>query len=107
MSTLKDVFGQEAKVGDKIAAGMAFNRSSVLRVGEIIAIKEGKVGHYSGAGTKWSIRVKWTHNRYSGDSRYYDVKESTIKVEEDYSYAKFVILPPEYVAQFPSDIKDD
>lgn len=30
MSTLKDVFGKEAKVGDKIAAGMAYNRSDIL-----------------------------------------------------------------------------
>ena len=98
-ATLVDIFGQPAHVGDKIAAGMSYGKSSVLRIGEIISIKEtdDRYGR-----TKWSVRVKWTHN---GSENYkWGVKESTILVHSHYTYAKFVVLPRDYVAQFPDDI---
>lgn len=102
MSELKDVFGNVANVGDKIAAGMSFGQSSVLRIGEIIGIKD-KVDNYNRV--TYSIRVRWTHN---GSENYrWGVKESTIIVRDYYTYAKFVVLPKDYVAQFPDDIKRD
>lgn len=101
MTKLTDIFGTEPKVGDKIAAGMSYGQSSVLRVGEIIGIKT-KDAEYGN--TNWSVRVKWTHN---GSENQWGVKESTILVKSNYSYAKFVVLPPAYVAQFPDDIVRD
>lgn len=102
MAELKDIFGNTAKVGDKIAAGMSYGKSSTLRIGEIIGIKETQDSY---SRSKWSVRVKWTHN---GSENYkYGVKESTIIVHDYYMYAKFAVLPPEYVAQFPDDIKRD
>lgn len=98
---LTDIFGVEPKVGDKIAAGMSYGQSSVLRVGEIIGIKD-NAGKYST--TTWSMRVKWTHN---GSEHQWGVKESSILVKSNYSYAKFVILPAELVAQHPDDIMRD
>lgn len=103
MSNPKDIFGVEAKVGDKIAAGMSYGQSSVLRVGEIIKITESD--KYNTGKPNYTIRVRWTHN---GRSNYrWDVKESNILIKSDYSYAKFVILDSGYVNKFPPDIKDD
>lgn len=101
---LRDVFGQEVEVGDKIAAGMAYMRSSVLRVGEIIKINAKPVSY--GEGMRYSIRVRWTHNGNQGRPSYFDVKESTILFEDRFTYAKFVKLPAGYVEQFPSDNGD-
>lgn len=102
---MKDVFGQDVHVGDKVAVGMAYNRSSVLRVGEIEAINE-KPRPYSNL-VMWTVRVRWTHD---GDKRehktYGSPKVSTIKVESNYYYAKLVVLPPGYAEQFPPDIPD-
>lgn len=99
MSDLRDIFGNEVKVGDKIAAGMSYGQSSVLRVGEIIAIKE-KDDPYSRGRTDYSIRVRWTHN---GSGSKYDVKESSILIKAVYSYAKILVLPKDYVEKFPMD----
>lgn len=98
MKPLVDIFGNIAVEGDKIAAGMSYGQSSVLRIGEIIGIKTKEDGTHS-------VRVKWTHN---GSENYrWGVKESTILVRDHYTYAKFVILPKDYVAKFPDDIKRD
>lgn len=106
MSELQDIFGTPVKEGDVIAAGMAYGKSSVLRVGVIIGIKEKVETRFGGATwTKYSIRVRWTHNGADGQS-YCPVKESTILYQSDYTYAKFVVLPNDYVNQFPSDIKE-
>lgn len=102
MRQLTDIFGQPVDVGDKVAVGMAFGRSSVLRIGEVLAVKETEDPYYKR--TKWSIRVKWTHNGPSDWS--WDVRESTIKYESGFSYAKLVVLPRDFVEQFPPDIKD-
>jgi hypothetical protein len=105
---MKDVFGREVKVGDYIAAGMNYNRSSVLRVGKVIKIKERKESKYSADPDKvtgWSVRVRWTHN---GDKdprwSYGEVEESTILGDVSYHYAKFVILPDGFAEQFPPDV---
>lgn len=95
--TLTDIFGQEVKVGDWVAAGMALHRSSVLRVGKIVDIKESN--KYNNA--VWNVRIRWTHNGRSNYS--WDVKESAIRIEASHSYAKIVKMPADYVEQFPYD----
>ena len=96
---MKDVFGREVRPGDKVAVGMSYGQSSVLRVGEVLRIKESEDAY---SRKKWSVRVKWTHNGDPHNGRY-DVKESTILGQESYTYAKFVILPEGFVEQFPVD----
>lgn len=102
---MKDIFGQSVNVGDRVAVGMAYNRSSVLRVGEVVTIKERPASY--GSGTVWRVTIKWTHD---GDKRpnkrWGNPKVSTIKVESTYLYAKLVVLPPGYAEQFPPDIPD-
>ena len=103
MSELTDIFGQPVKVGDYIAAGMAFNRSSVLRVGIVTAIEEKPINKWSdNSSTYWSVKVRWTHNGKDSVSSW-DVKESRIRIEPSYNYAKFVLLPSGYAEQFPED----
>lgn len=107
---MKDVFGRDLKVGDKIAAGMTYHRSSVLRIGEVTKIKE-RYKPYYGYGTDpkelmgWSVRVKWTHN---GDKenryKWSNIPDSTILGDVHYTYAKVVILPDGFVEQFPPDV---
>lgn len=102
---MKDIFGQSVNVGDHVAVGMAYNRSSVLRVGEVVAIKE-KPASY-GSGVVWRVTIRWTHDGDKRENkRWGNPKESTIKVESNYTYAKLVILPLELVEQFPPDITD-
>lgn len=96
---LTDVFGVVANVGDKIAAGMSYGQSSVLRIGEIIGIK-GKED--TRGNVRWSVRVRWTHN---GHGSSYDVRESTILIHSNYSYAKIVVLPKGFAEQYPEDVK--
>lgn len=103
---MKDVFGQDVYTGDRVAVGMAYNRSSVLRVGEVMAIKE--VPDTYGNGVTWRVRVRWTHDGDKRENkRWGNPRESTIKVESNYYYAKLVVLPPGFAEQFPPDIKDD
>lgn len=97
---MKDIFGREVKTGDKVAVGMSYGQSSVLRVGEVISIKE-KVDDYYKQ-TKWSVRVKWTHNGSDKNNRW-TVKESTILGNSSYNYAKLIILPEGFVDEFPPD----
>lgn len=96
---LTDVFGVVVNVGDKIAAGMSYGQSSVLRIGEVIGIKAKEDSYHR---FQWSVRVRWTHN---GHGSTYDVRESTIIVRSNYSYAKLVKLPTEFVEQYPPDVK--
>lgn len=105
---LSDIFGQPVNEGDFIAVGMAFGRSSVLRVGRVVKIANAKDSYSSQVNySKWSITVEWTHN---GDKtpgrRYGHVEKSTIKFEDSFTFAKFMVLPPNFVAQFPPDIVD-
>ena len=105
---MKDVFGRDVKVGDKIAAGMNYNRSSVLRIGEVVKVTEkstmrGYAEHRHEV-KKWTVRVRWTHNGSERPDGYGEVQESSILGDESYSYAKFVILPKGFVDQFPPDI---
>lgn len=106
-----DVFGQPVAVGDYIAAGMALHRSSVLRVGQIVAIKETNRGynhHYGRDLFKYSISVRWTHdgNQDKSSVGYGGKTTTTIQFETGYSYAKFLKLPASYVEGFKPDIKD-
>lgn len=103
MSELTDIFGQPVKVGDYVAAGMAYFRSSVLRVGVIIAIDEKPINKYrDDSPTYWSVKIRWTHN--GSQTNYgWDVKESRIRIEPGHNYAKFVLLPSGYAEQFPED----
>lgn len=101
---MKDVFGREVKAGDKVAVGMNLNQSSVLRIGEVLYVKE-KPHPYREDGFKWSVRIKWTHDG-STDNNWRNVKESTILGETGYQFAKFVILPEGFVEQFPPDITE-
>lgn len=96
---LKDIFGVVVNVGDNIAAGMSYGQSSVLRVGEVIGIKCKEDSYHR---FQWSVRVRWTHN---GHGSTYDVRESTILVRSNYSYAKLMKVPAELVSQYPPDVK--
>jgi hypothetical protein len=102
MSNPKDIFGVEAKVGHKIAAGMSLGQSSVLRVGEVIKITEND--KYNTGKPNYTLRVKWTHN---GSDYKWGVKESNILIKPEHSYAKFVVLDSRYVSLFPPDIERD
>lgn len=103
----KDIFGRPLNIGDYIAAGMNYGQSSVLRIGEVINVKQS-----SSYGTpnpnKFSIRVRWRNN---GDTstqwRRYEVKDSTILWQAGYSYAKFLILDKAFVNVYPADILDE
>lgn len=102
-----DVFKRPLNIGDYIAAGMSHGQSSVLRIGEVINIKNS-----SSYGTvnpnKFSIRVRWRNN---GDTstqwRRYEVKDSTILWQVGYSYAKFLILDKAFVSVYPADILEE
>lgn len=101
----KDVFGRVLREGDYIAAGMAFGRSTVLRVGQVISVAPTK-SEYSSA---WNIRVKWRNNGNINPTGYRsrEVRDSTIKWEPGYSFAKFVIMDKDAVEQYPADIGED
>lgn len=104
----KDIFGRPLNIGDYIAAGMNYGQSSVLRIGEVINIKQS-----SSYGTpnpnKFSIRVRWRNNGDTTDRQWkrYEVKDSTILWQANYSYAKFVILDKAFVNVYPADILDE
>ena len=98
----EDIFGRTPQIGDYIAAGMSLGQSSVLRIGEIVDIKETRDSYSKEPTGNFGIRVRWRNN---GRSEYsWDVKDSRIKWEPGYSYAKFVILDKGFVEQFPADI---
>jgi hypothetical protein len=102
---MKDIFGRPIKAGDKVAVGMSYGQSSVLRVGEVLYVRE-KVDEYRSDRVKWSVRVKWTHNGSPKSDRW-TTRESTILGNSSYTYAKLIILPDDFVEQFPPDNKDD
>lgn len=106
---MNDIFGREVKAGDKVAVGMAYNRSSVLRVGEVLEVKEVEeergYGEYAHTITKWGVKVRWTHNG-NPNSTYGEVKESTIRGDSTYSYAKLLVLPEGFVDEFPPDVSE-
>lgn len=101
---MKDIFGRPVQAGDKIAAGMSYGQSSVLRVGEVLYVKE-KVDPHRPDHVKWSVRVRWTHN--GAPTSRWEVKESTILGDSLYRYAKILVLPEGFVDQFPSDITEE
>lgn len=98
--TLTDIFNNPVNIGDKVAVGMAYNRSSVLRVGEVVNIKETYTGqnwrNKDIPNYKWSIRIKWTHDGSDG-SVYGSIKDSTIQHESTHTFAKLLVLPPDFV----------
>lgn len=106
----KDVFKRPAQVGDYIAVGMSYGKSSVLRVGEIVSIKASKpsYGEMPKVPRKFSVRVKWRNN---GDQqvryKWGEVKDSNFIYEEGHSYAKFMIVDKAQVEQFPADINHE
>lgn len=102
----KDVFKRPLQVGDYIAAGMSYGQSSVLRVGLVVGIKQSKSTHGSANPNKFSIRVRWRNNGDLSGRRYWEVKDSNILYQENYSYSKFMILDPAQVLPFPPDIED-
>lgn len=103
---MKDIFGREVQVGDYIAAGMNLNRSSVLRIGRVVKINKTLDWEKKETGRE-SVRVKWRNNGDARERSYWEVKDSNILYDPTYYYAKVVILDPDFVEQYPADIKDD
>jgi len=100
---LTDIFGNDVNVGDKVAVGMSYDRSSVLRVGEVISVKEAKPPYYMTNRPdycKWAIRIKWTHDGSDGTG-WGSVKDSTIYHESSHTFAKLLVLPSDFVAANP------
>lgn len=104
---MKDIFGQYVNVGDRVAVGMAYNRSSVLRCGEVVSIKETPtyVNRMGEQQFKYSVRVRWTHDGGSPGKYGRAVKDSTILYESSHRFAKLMVLPKGFAEQFPSDIE--
>lgn len=103
---MKDIFGREVHPGDYVAAGMNLDRSSVLRIGRVVSIKDTLDWQKKPTGRQ-SVRIKWRNNGDRSNKRYWEVKDSNILYDGSYTYAKVVILPPEFVEQFPADIEED
>lgn len=104
-----DIFGNTVHVGDTVAVGMSFGRSSVLRVGEVVSIKEKNLGfhqYHNEDHLKWTVRIRWTHNGSGNRKAYGEVKESNILHESTHTYAKLIVLPPGYAQRYPSDVGD-
>lgn len=104
MTRLTDIFGQPVNIGDRVAVGMGYNRSSVLRAGEVISIKETPREWRDGIEYKWSIRIRWTHNGTGGKESWGSVDESTILHESTHTFAKLMVLPQGYAEQFAEDV---
>lgn len=102
---MKDIFKREVQVGDYIAAGMNLDRSSVLRIGQVVAIKETLDWQKLPTGRE-SVRVKWRNNGSPTNNRW-QVKDSNIMYDPRYTYSKVVILDPEFVKQYPADITEE
>lgn len=104
----KDVFKRPLQIGMYIAVGMTYGQSSVLRIGEVINIKNSKPSYGSPDPRKFSVRVRWRNNG-NQDPRYqrWEVKDSNFIYEEGHNYAKFVIMDKALVESFPPDITDE
>lgn len=100
---MKDIFDREVQVGDYIAAGMSLGHSSVLRVGRVLKITDTLNWNKQPSGRQ-SVRVRWRNNGKS-NSRY-DVKDSNIIADNGHSYAKVIILDPDFVEHYAPDIED-
>jgi hypothetical protein len=103
---MKDIFGREVQVGDYVAAGMNLDRSSVLRIGQVVNINQTRDTYSKQLTGRESVRIRWRNDSPEGKKRYRSVKDSNILCDPSYLYAKVVILDPDFVKQFEPDIED-